>query len=141
MKREYSFDPEEGIALCQIISSNGQKYIGFATCHDDDREFISERTGLQIAETRAELEALADIRDNEIIPALKALTHLYNNIQTSKYYNPKSYEATMLRRQVRIKENELIAIRQEIATLKQFLRKYIQQKEELHNKLRKGKID
>ena len=94
---------------------------------------------MTIAEARAEINFLQHIRDNELKPALKVLKHLYDNMTTSNYFNQHSYEARMLRRQIRIKENELIAIKQEIDGRKQFISDYIQQKDELHDKLRKVK--
>lgn len=138
MKRTYEFNEESGISICHIFDKD-EMFIGFAVCHDDDMDFLSERTGLQIAEVRAEIDALKHIRDYELTPALKALKHLQDNMKTSKNYNPKSYEAKMLRRQVCIKENELAAIKQEIIKRKAFLIDYIQQKDELHQKLRKVK--
>ena len=138
MKRIYKFDAENGVATCYLIDKNNT-YTGFACCHDDDKDFQSERVGLTLAEARAEIDALKHIRDNELIPTYKALKHLQDNMKTSTYYNPKSYEARMLRRQVCIKENELIAIKQEIDSRKQFISDYIQQKDELHDKLRKVK--
>lgn len=138
MKRTYDFNKESGVATCRIYDKDNI-FIGFAVCHDDDVDFMSEKTGLQIAEVRAEIDALKHIRDYEIIPALKALKHLQDNMKTSKQYNPKSYEARMLRRQVCIKENELTAIRKEINRSQQFLTNYIEEKDKLYTKLRQAK--
>lgn len=138
MKRFYKFDSEHGIATVHIVSGD-LSFIGMAQCHKDDRDFMSERTGLQIAETRAEINFLKHIKNNEITPALTALKHLESNMKTSKHYNKKSYEARMLRRQVAIKTNELKAIEQEINNLKTFIHNYIIQKEHLYTKLRQGK--
>ena len=72
-------------------------FTGVAYCHPDDLDFASERTGLFIAESRAIIKVLIFQRDHEIKPALATLNHLYSNMRTSKYYNPKSYEAKMIR--------------------------------------------
>lgn len=140
MKRHYYFDNEQGTAYCFITDGN-KTYTGLAQCHEEDRPFMSERTGLQIAECRAEIAALKNIRDNELLPAYKALQHLQTNIETSKYYSPKAYETRMLRRQVCIKQNELAAIKQEIATLEQFLNDYIEAKNKLYHQLSQDKKD
>ena len=124
MKRHYYLDKEIGKAYCFLQEGN-RTYTGIAQCHEDDWAFMSERTGLQIAEIRAEIDALKNIRDNELIPVVKALKHLQTNVKTSKFYNSKSYEARMLRRQVSIKENELIAVKQEIVALEEYLKGYI----------------
>lgn len=138
MKRIYSFNKETGAATVEIISGD-LGFVGMACCHDDDMDFMSEKTGLQIAEVRAEIDFLRHIRDNELIPAIKALQHLQDTMKTSKHYNKDSYEATMLRRQIAIKKNELVAVKEEIARSRQFLTAYIHGKEELYTKLRKGK--
>ena len=138
MKRFYKFDSERGIATVYILSGD-LSFIGMAKCHKDDEDFMSEKTGLQIAEVRAEINFLKHIRDNELKPAIKVLEHLHNNMKTSKHYNKESYEATMLRRQVAIKKNELTAVIEEIDRSKKFLTSYINSKEELYTKLRKGK--
>jgi hypothetical protein len=73
------------------------------------------------------------------MPAIKALRHVYGNMKTSKHFNLHSYEARMIRKQIRIKENDLIVIKQEINSRKQFVINYIKQKDELHDRLRKAK--
>ena len=138
MKRIYSFNKETGASTVEIISGD-LGFVGMACCHDDDMDFMSERTGLQIAEARAELDFLRHIRDNELKPAIKVLQHLQDNMKTSKKYNPESYEASMLRRQLAIKKNELAAIKAEIKTLTSFIGGYIAEKDKLYNKLRQGK--
>ena len=138
MKRFYKFDAERGIATVYILSGD-LSFVGMAKCHKDDQDYMSEKIGLQIAEARAEISFLKHIRDNELMPAIKALRHVYGNMKTSKYFNLHSYEARMIRRQIRIKENDLIVIKQEINNRKQFVINYIKQKDELHERLRKAK--
>lgn len=92
------------------INYHGQIFVGTAKCHPEDSDFESARVGLTIAESRANIQVLRHIRDCELKPQLKILNHLYMNMKTSKYYNPKSYEANMLRSQIRALEKELAAI-------------------------------
>lgn len=124
MQRFYSYDPETKNSKCIIIDGNN-KFEGIATCHPEDREKAGEYRGLTIAETRANIKMLKHIRDNELVPASKALEHLNTNLSHSSHYNPSSYEAYMLRRQCRIKREEIEAINEQIAILKNFLRDYI----------------
>jgi hypothetical protein len=99
-------------------------------------DFASERTGCYIAETRAVIRVLRYQRDHEIKPTLAAFNHLYSNMKTSKYYNPKSYEAKMLRRQIRSLENELAAVNADLAAERTSLSEYLKSKEKLYTKLR-----
>ena len=134
-KKDFEFDLDSGVTRC--FTTRGDKlYLGAAICHDDDRDMISEYTGCEIAETRANIEMLKDIRDSEIIPALKAIKHLQSCIETSKYFNKKSYESRMIRRQVCKLENDLERINNSIKSEKEFLKDYIAKKEKIYQRLR-----
>ena len=119
-----------------IITYNGYRFVGEATCHPDDMDFESERVGLTIAETRANIKALRHIRDCEVKPQLKILNHLLSNMRASKSYNPISYEATRLRSQIRAIEKELAAINNDIADEQKFIKDYIDGKDKMYKKLR-----
>ena len=119
-----------------IIEYNGYRFVGEATCHPDDLDFESERVGLTLAESRANIKVLRHMRDCEVKPQLKILNHLYSNMKTSKYYNPNSYEAKMLRSQIRAIENELTTIKNGIADEQKFIKDYIEGKDKLYKKLR-----
>lgn len=106
-KTNYSYS--EGNAKF-TINYHGQVFVGTAKCHPEDSDFESARVGLTIAESRANIQVLRYIRDYELKPQLKILNHLYMNMRTSKYYNPKSYEANMIRSQIRALEKDLAAI-------------------------------
>ena len=138
MKHEYiefAFDKKLGYARCLMIY-NGQAFEGGAKCHPDDMDMISERTGCCIAEARAYIKALRFKRDHEIQPKLDVLRHLYNNMQTSKYFNSKSYEAKMLRSQIGAIEKELAAVSQDLAEEKKYLKEYIDKKDKFYQRLR-----
>ena len=138
MKHEYiefAFDEKLGYARCLMIY-NGQAFEGGAKCHPDDMDMVSERTGCCIAEARAMIKAMRFKRDYEIAPQLKILNHLYSNMSTSKYFNPKSYEATMLRSQIENIKNQLDTINKDIADEKKYLKEYIQKKDTLYKRLR-----
>lgn len=138
MKHEYiefAFDEKLGYARCLMIC-NGQAFEGGAKCHPDDMDMISERTGCCIAEARAYIKALRFKRDHEIQPKLDVLRHLYSNMQTSKYFNPKSYEAKMLRSQIGAIEKELTAVNEDLAEEKKYLKEYIDKKDKFYQRLR-----
>ncbi len=132
---EFAFDEKLGYARCLMIY-NGQAFEGGAKCHPDDMDMISERTGCCIAEARAYIKALRFKRDYEIQPKLDVLRHLYNNMQTSKYFNPKSYEAKMLRSQIGAIEKELAAVSEDLAEEKKYLKEYIDKKDKFYQRLR-----
>lgn len=133
MKREYFY--EDGSALF-IIEYKGQKLIGKALCHPDDSDMESSKVGLSIAEMRANIKLACFMRDFEIKPQLKILNHLKSNLENSKNYNSKSYEAKMLRSQIHSIEKELATANKEIAEARKFLKEYIDSKEKMYKRLR-----
>lgn len=134
-KVDYAYDKQYGWARC-LMYYDGMTFEGGAKCHPDDMDFESERVGLTIAEARATKKVLRFIRDHELRPQLKILNHLYSNMRTSTYYNPISYEAKMLRSQIRAIEKELAAINNDLADERKFLSDYIQGKDKLYKRLR-----
>ena len=135
MNSNIKFIYEDGNATC-TIDYRGLSFVGTATCHADDRDFMNERVGMSIAECRANIKLLRFIRDYEIKPQLKILNHLLNNMKNSKHYNPISYEAKMLRSQIRAIEKELVTINNSIADEQKFLKDYIDGKDKLYQRLR-----
>ena len=119
-----------------VYTYNGYRFVGEATCHSDDMDFESERVGLTIAEARANIKVLRHMRDCEVKPQLKILNHLLSNMKTSKSYNPISYEAKMLRSQIRTIEKELATINNAIADEQKFIKDYIDGKNKMYKRLR-----
>ena len=103
------FNEEEGLTTA-IIDYKGFSFTGRACCNPEDR--FSEYIGGTLAEIRATQKYLQFIRDNEIKPQLQALKQLYYSMNKSKKYNPKSYEAIMLQRQIRQREDDLEAVKE-----------------------------
>lgn len=132
-KTDYKYN--KGSAV-YTIRYNNIIFTGRATCHPEDMDFESERVGLTIAESRANIAVLRHIRDYELKPQLKILNHLYANMKTSKHYDPKSYEAKMLRSQIRALEKELATVNNGIADEQKFNKSYISGKDKLYKRLR-----
>ena len=135
MTKNITYEYNEGSAKC-IINYNGLDFIGMAKCHPEDEDMESERVGMTIAETRASIKVISFIRDYEVKPQLKILNHLYANMRRSKYYSPNSYEAKMLRSQIRVIEKELATINNQIADERKFVKDYIDGKDKLYQRLR-----
>jgi hypothetical protein len=134
MSKNIYFSYDNGISTCTIIYKN-KKFIGTATCHPDDVDFESDKTGLSIAEARAAIKVL-QYQKQEIKNQLHILIHLWGNMHTSKYYNPKSYEARMIKSQIRALESNISMIDSQITDEKKYLKSYIDKKEELYQRLR-----
>lgn len=132
---EYFWNEENGTAFCTIYY-NKYSFMGEAQCHPDDRDMMSKLTGQTMAEMRAIIKYLRFIRDCELQPQLKALKQLYYSMNYSKYFNPKSYEAKMLYRQINITKEDLSNISIEISNIKKSLKEYIERKEKDHQKIR-----
>ena len=69
-KPEFSWEEETGVAICVLTDEKGRVFVGEATCHSQDTDMKSERTGCELAFRRAKLQYLRTIRDSELKPAL-----------------------------------------------------------------------
>lgn len=133
---EFSWDPEEGVAICVLEDEKGRISIGQAECHEEDSDMMSEKTGCEIAFRRARMEQIRTIRDCDIKPALAALKQLYYSMKHSSQFNPKSYENRTLQRHIRSLEFDLATIKEMLAYEYQNLRDFIQDKEKFYQKAR-----
>ncbi len=136
------WDAEHGVFRCVIPykASSGAEFegIGVAECHPDDNDFMSELTGSVIAGYRAEIDLIKKINKYEISPAIVALKHVYCSMYHSKKYNPDSYEAIRLKKELAHLMDEYAENKQTIQTLKEYLSKYINDKDSFYQRLRNG---
>lgn len=137
-KISYDWDEKTGQAVC-TITDRGKIYQGFAWCREEDKDMMSPKTGLTIAEFRAHIAQSKGIRDNEIKPGLAALKQTKYAINQSKYFNKNSYEYRMLEQQIKNYEQDLIFIKNTIQLQKANLNKYMSQKAEFYAKIRKNR--
>ena len=98
--------------------------VGIAECHPEEKH-KSEITGTSIAELRASIDILQQIKKYEVKPGLAALRHLYGTMKESKHYNPDSYEARRLMKEIKNYEKEVASINEQIDVTKQYLKDYI----------------
>lgn len=134
----FNWDPEEGVASC-IIKYKNQTFCGVAMCHEEDKDMMSEKTGMEIAYRRATIDYLKYVRDMELKPALKALKQLYYTMKHSTHFNPKSYENSKLQRHIRMYEFDLETINELIVNERKNLKDYIDKKDEFYKKTRIGR--
>ena len=110
MTYSYSWDSATGTATC-IIQDKNNTFTGTAHCHENDWDFMSERTGCYIAECRASIARLRHIRDNEIKPQIKALKHFYYTLKhKKKYFNADAPVVKTLIKQINLLANELACV-------------------------------
>lgn len=134
--KEPIFKYEDGHAICIAEDKMGRKFIGEAWCAPEDQDMESKLVGSSIAEFRAQIAAATTYR-NDLRLKLSALNQLLYSMNHSSKFNPKSYEAKMLYRQIKITKEDLdIAIHQ-LAVLKLNLFEYLNNKEELYKAIRK----
>lgn len=135
MKISDYWNEETGIAR-YIIKDNNKTYVGCAQCHDEDKDMQSEKIGLTIAMYRAAIDCVKG-RKAEAKLVLKAYNHLWSCMeQSTTQFNPKSYEATMIKRKIKQLETEIQNYDYTIAALKITIQGYITAKDALHKSIR-----
>lgn len=131
----YKWDEETKTATCTIFDADGHSHTGVAVCHEDDFDFCSEKTGLEIAYRRALIEGYKAYRHNVKV-ALKALKQLYYSMKHSSKFDPKSYENIMLHRQIRNHEIDLETANNMLLAEKLNLKMYIAEKDGFYKQIR-----
>ena len=130
------YDEELGISTCLLFYEN-QSFYGMAQCNEKDKDFQNKMTGEHIAYERAMIQALQFEKNNIIKPKINALKQLYYSMNKSKKFNPKSYEAKMLYRQIKNQTEDLVVVNDLIQTKQKALRDYINLKDKSYQTLRK----
>ena len=132
----FKWDEDMGIAEC-TITDGYNSFTAISQCHPSDLDMKSEKVGSFIALKRAEKKYLNHVKNNEIIPGLKALKQLYYSMNKSNSFNPKAYESKMLYRQIQHKENDLTAINEMIVDNADDLKSYMKEINTLYEKIRR----
>lgn len=137
MRKEpvFEWNEEIGQAYCVITDKKDRVFVGTATCHPDDVDMKSRRTGEEIAFRRARIESMRAVR-SDLQTELDALNQLYYSMKHSTRFNPKSYENIMLQRRIRATTFDLDTIKEMLATERENLRNLIQEKDKFYNQIR-----
>lgn len=133
--KKYIYNEETGESTF-TIRYKGYDFVGEAMCHPDDWDSMSWRTGLTVAEARANIKLLKFKRNTEIKPALKALTDLWN---CSNHKNREKNKA--LRVSLQKLNDDLIAINNDIAGEEDFLKSYLKEKDDFSRKVKLLRAD
>jgi hypothetical protein len=127
------WNEEIGMAQCVITdTSNGVTLSGYgrALCHDDDEAYKNQITGDYIAFTRAQIDILRKKRDYELKPSIIAIEHIISTMINSKNYNPNSYEAKRIKKELQNLKLDLRYINTVIEDTQLGLREYLILKDE-----------
>ena len=134
-KISYNYNEMEREAIF-TINYGGATFIGKSRCHPEDNDYGNERTGLTIAEARANIKLMKFKRRFEIQPKIDVLKHILANMETSKQYDPKSYEAKSVRSQLRAAQEAYNELSRDIEDEERYLKEYIDKKDHLYKRLR-----
>ena len=138
---KFQWNDDTKTTLCVIEDKKGNVFVGEAFCHEDDYDMVSKLVGHEIAFSRAKIQYLQFIRDNELKPALATLKQLYYSMKHSTHFNPKSYENRMLQRRIRMTEFDLTTTKEMIAYERKNLQDYTVGKEKLYQRIRRRKAE
>lgn len=127
---------DSGYTRCEM-KYKGKTFVGETQCLAEDDMFWSERVGCYIAECKAHIKVLKYKRA-QIRAKLDPLMQLERGMKANNNYNPKSYEARYLQGQIRMFKEQLAVANTDIALEEQNLFSYIQNKEIMYKKYRKG---
>lgn len=135
--KDYEMSTESDGMICTFTKLyNGRRFTGEAYCHEEDIPFLSEHTGLTIAEARATIKYLKFKKNCEVLPALKTLAHILNTL-------PKACEVKPTREYLALKaEHDRLAalyseLTEDIKGETESLKEYIEKKDALHERLAK----
>lgn len=138
-KKEPLFYNENNEYFCILEDNVGNKFVGTAKCHPDDQDLKSEKVGYYIALCRAKIKFLQHIKNNELKPQIKALKQVYYSMNRSKYFNEKAYETRVLKRHIKMTEEQLYFIKNFIEETKIELRDYLSAKEQFRKQVRSNR--
>ena len=133
-RSNFYWDGERGICRCTITVSDG-KYVGYAYVHPLDADMMSEKVGQEIAYNRAIISMLKGEK-RKLKLELRGLNSLYYSMKHSPHFNQKSYEAKMLYRQIKMRNDDIETIDEMVQDIQDFLTNYINKKDELYQHIR-----
>ncbi len=136
-----SWDKETGVATCILMDKQGNTYFGQAKCHPEDKDMMSEHTGLEIAYRRAALRYLCHVRNNIIKPELKTLKTFYHSINSNKDYDENHYIVKRLLKHINFAQQDLDDINSEITHGRKELKDYMENKNDFYRSIRKLRMD
>ena len=135
MNVSFSENKDTGIITCTIEDS-GITVTAQAKCHPEDKPYYSTTFGNELAYARAEIKYCKKFIRNIYAPRLQTLIDIHHILYSSDKYNEASRR--LVRRQIQITRHDIEIAKETIATLKQYVTGYINQKEKFNLR---GKIN
>ena len=133
---KYEWDADYGFAVCTLLI-DGVEISGSAHCAKEDRDFMSEKIGMELAEKRAIINGMKYTVKYNLLPQIKVLKQIIQQIESSKKFNPRDYEYKMIRRQLKIKESDIVEFKRQINDIEAYLKSYIRIKDDVHKRVKK----
>ena len=99
---------------------------------------MNEKTGLQIAETRANIKFLKRLI-KESKKELKALKDFHSLLKFNPYYNEENREVKLLIKEIRRREKDIKENENSLKEMKDTLIEYIAEKEKFYQKIRRNR--
>ena len=137
MPREPKFIFLDNIVRCELEDPDTHEIVvGEAKCMPQDMDMMSEKTGLQIAETRANIKFLKHLI-KESKKELKALKDFHSLLKFNPYYNEENREVKLLIKEIRRREKDIKENENSLKEMKDSLIEYIAEKEKFYQKIRR----
>lgn len=134
MKEIFNVNKENKVITCTLKYQN-QNFEGIATCHQDDIDMFSEKTGCTIAEYRALIKLLTAKKAN-LQSQHKVLQHIKTNLEQYFQNKSKDYSYYQVCKQLKFLHQSLAEIKVEIQSLKEKLSTFIERKEKVYQQIR-----
>lgn len=129
----FKWDKEERKCICTITTQYGE-FKGEASCHPDDLDMKSKRTGEQLAYSRAKINIYRHERDCILKPKIAILKHLISIINMKQ--DTTSFAAKTIKHQLELLNLDLKLIKYLIKTEREYVRNYTAKKEKIYQKIR-----
>ena len=134
---EHIFNEETGKTK-YIIKYDGLVFVGKAKCHPDDIPFANEKTGAQIARSRAVIKMLK-YEIKKLSYQTKALKDFYNSVRGSRTFDRNPWLKKKFMDEIDTYGYEIMELQHSIETVEKSLKNYLTTKAELYKKLLKSR--
>ena len=134
VKPNYFWDEKTGVMICEI-EYQGNTFKGMAVCHEDDADFKSELVGSNLAYERAYIKLFKYLKKTEKA-RLDVLLNVYNSMAQSYRFNPDSFEAKILKKNIHRTEQVVNALNDTIKEMNDSVRPQIDRYEDFFKKVR-----
>lgn len=127
---------KDGLLTKCIIKEKNEVFVGYAKCLEEDKDFYSDLIGKEIAFQKATIKHMKyDLKKKR--EKRKVLLDFYKNNCFHKKFDADSFLARTIWQEICILEKKIEDLKKNIEEFQYSLKKYIEIKDNLHNKIRK----